>query len=87
MEQRVAAHAHHLRPIPVEESSGRLPYLRGMRYAAHADRAALALIFEHPAHSKEAHGKGRDELDIDRLLAAQCCAAVGQIEGNIVGDR
>ena len=54
MQQRVPAHTHHLRPIPIEESAGRLSYLRRVSHAMDADGATLPLILENPAHAEQA---------------------------------
>ena len=86
MQQCVAAHAHHLRAIPVKESSGGLAYLGRMRHETHADGATLPLVLQHPAHAKEAQCERADELNVNRPLAADGGESIGQVERNKVDD-
>jgi len=80
VQQRVTAHAHHFRSIPRQEGPRCLSNLRWMCHAAQAHRAPSALVFEHPAHAKQAHRKRCGQLYLYRVVTAERRESVSQIQ-------
>ena len=80
VQQRMAAHAQHLRAVPCQEGSGGEADLDRMLDAAQADRAALTVIQQRPAQAEEEEGEAAEHLNIRRGMRIMRGAEVGEIQ-------